>query len=301
MSSRRLLSSPTLALLLLINSLLLVDPTVAATETESKALSGQDLFPFASQYERIAHVAMTAIAQIQLDPQNWRVGTIEIEFWSSGDRYRLHSKASQELEVIGDTEASFDGEYYRLWLRQGNVLSIQREDAKFPIAAITNPLFFPIYYLTPNFPAAPTSLAGATLTRLASAQPVPGKELELTVEVPSALDGEVTRVRIVLQPQGDLLVPHEIHRETLDGRVLATLVLGDYEATGRQALLLPRTVFMTAFVEEGSVIMTAEVHVTSLDIDNPIEASQFIVTGDEETRIWDSEGERFVDEWPPQP
>jgi hypothetical protein len=72
--------------------------------------------------------------------------------------------------------------------------------------------------------------------------------------------------------------------------------LPDREAEAGSA----RSLTMRAFDEAGAVVLRAEIMITSLEIDEPLREDQFIIRGDEETRIWDNARARFVKEWPPK-
>jgi hypothetical protein len=52
---------------------------------DREAEAGSALYEFASQYASITSVSMTATANVQREPPSQKVGTIQIEFWSSGD------------------------------------------------------------------------------------------------------------------------------------------------------------------------------------------------------------------------
>ena len=259
------------------------------------------LHAFIAQYGAIDSVTMTARANVHIDGSKNQVGTLQIEYWAAGVQYRLNTRTSPALGLMSDTDIAYDGTSHYLWLQESNVLSVGNRDSAAPASAMDNPFFLPASFLRSASPI--TGLPDrATLDSVVHNMDrlkdmrfnQKGGFFSLSTEASS---DNVEGYQVLTKAEDDSLhVPIEIRHQDANGKTIGLLRFSDYERVGPKALVFPKNISMRAFDEFGDVLMRTEILITSLELDNPIDAARFTVAGDENTVVWGSDEQRFLED-----
>ncbi|MEM7051537.1 MAG: hypothetical protein AAF604_17855 [Acidobacteriota bacterium] len=243
---------------------------------------------FLAQYSRIESLHMKASAIVSLEtPEGPRVGSVQIEYWESGGRYRLVSRSERGLKLVADTETAFDGESFQLWLRDENILSLARQDSKVPTSAMENPFFLPVQFLRSDGRLGEGALRLADVVRASA-----------VVERPQQGDAELIfgdAYRVVTQTERGKAVPRVIQQRATGSAGHSLIELRDYRPYGPKGLLFPAGISVQVVDPKAGTLRT-EILISTLEFDLPLPASTFVIAGDDETRIWNSDLERFEDD-----
>jgi hypothetical protein len=76
------------------------------------------------------------------------VGSGEFEYWAEGTKYRFRYDTDSQLDLLSSNDVAYNGSTYQRYLVADDVLSLHTGDKDQVPAAISNPFFLPVDFLT---------------------------------------------------------------------------------------------------------------------------------------------------------
>lgn len=263
------------------------------------------------KYVAVKSVHLVADVKITLYGNDFRTGSGTYEYWAEGDRYKIKSRTDKHLGLKSDSDAAYDGKRYYFFDARQRVLSYQQKDVPQTFAAIPNPLFLPVDYLSddddecllcaPRLSDFKPDNARAS-NRIKSLSVKSERRDDITgevvrdIEMPGGkINNQAVNVAVrMLEVNEERLRPLHIKRVAPDGKVISSLSFADFT---RNALGdFPRTITVKAFDEKGELALQAEFTVRTIEVNQPIANNTFAISFDEAEVVWDSDGKTFVKE-----
>jgi hypothetical protein len=280
----------------------------AARRQEADA-AARGLDKLREKYAAVESVHLSADVKLAVYGADFRVGSGAYEYWAQGDRYRIKSRTDSQLGLKTDYDIAYDGKRFYLLDHSMAVLSYRRKDEPRSVAALPNPLFLPVDYLSSDDDDCPLcslrlpdfkSENGRWKSRAAGLQVRPphpgGADGEVVAEMPGGkVNHRQFKLRVRMSRQGDGTVrPTLIERVDADGRIMASITFGNFaeSALGQ----FPRGIVIKAFDDDGSLTLQAEFNVKALEVNSPLDQGVFSISFDEAESVWDSDEKRFVKE-----
>jgi hypothetical protein len=230
-----------------------------------------------------------------------RTGEGEIEYWGSGQKYRLRSTVDPRLGLSSGIEAAYDGERYQLLYLADAILSLRRADPKQTPAPFLNPLFLPISFLGLRdddcYACEPTLRTVVDeqrwLSRVGVARALAETSDGRTLVLPgSSLAGEPFFFRVVLAQDRDLVSRIEWARPS--GRAVITLELSRYQRVEGSSRPFPHHMVMTSFDEKGERLLSIHYMVKTLRLNAPVEPTRFTIPFDDAQTVIDEDVPTFL-------
>ncbi len=242
----------------------------------------------------------------QDDPFPATIGNGTYAFWGAGAQYRIRTELDEDLGLAGNLDLAYDGRQFQIHDFATDTLSYQTSDTRALPISIPNPLFLAIDFINRDNDACPacSTLLGdmgdrahwnqrlqdtQSITRGgATAVRVPGGTYQGT-----AFHFEVTLADF---PQGRL--PAQIDRYADDGRIMARVVLHEYELVrvGRVEIPVARRLSIASADFEGDrqQNMFADIDITTLEINNNLPSDAFAIDIANAGTVWDGDQGRFL-------
>jgi hypothetical protein len=277
---------------------------------KEKAVHG--LEKLREKYAAVKSVHLAADVKIALYGGGFRAGNGSYEYWAEGDRYKIKCSTDKNLGLKSDFDMAYDGKRFYLFDRRMGVLSYRQKDEPRSVAALPNPFFLPVDYLSgddddcpfcnPRLPdlKSPNErwrARAASLAVKAQGRDEATGGTARDLEMPGGkLNGRGFKMRVRTVEVGEDARPAQIDRVGADGRIMASVVFADFEegALGRFA----RSITVKAYGDDGKLALQAEFAVRTVEVDVPIDDATFAVGFDEAEGVWDSDEKRFVKEKP---
>ncbi|MFN2453834.1 MAG: hypothetical protein ABR577_06395 [Pyrinomonadaceae bacterium] len=264
-----------------------------------------------AKYASINSVHLTADANIALFGSNFRAGTGTFEYWAEGNRYRIKCHTDKHLGFKTDLDISYDGKRFCFFDRGSGILSYRQKDDLRSQIALPNPLFLPVDYLSIDDDECPLCVlrlsdvksqssrwnSRATALEVRSQRrDVNTGDLISDLEMPGGkINGQPFKLRVRLAgPSEDDARPAQIERVAPDGRIMASIAFN--ESMQNSSIQLPRRISINAFDDKGNPALRLEYTVKTIEVNQPIDDSTFIISSDDAEGVWDSDGNRFVKE-----
>jgi hypothetical protein len=290
--------------------LALVSAGGGAQEAErEKAVRG--LGRLRDKYAAVNTVHLSAGVKVVLHGKELRAGNGAYEFWAQGDRYRVRSRTDKQLGLKTDFDVAYDGARFYMLDHSLGVLSYRRKDEPRSVTALPNPLFLPVDFLSGDDDDCPLcalrlpdlkaedprwgSRSAALAVRSRGRDAATGAAVT-EVEMPGGrFKGRPFKMRVRMTEQGDGgALPTQIDRVADDGKLMVSITLGDFAASGLGQF--PRSIVVKAYGDDGNIALQAELTVKVLEVNAPIEPGVFAISFDEAEAVWDSDGKKFVKE-----
>lgn len=267
------------------------------------------------KYAAVKSVHLAADVKIALYGDDFRAGSGSYEYWAEGDRYKIKCATDKNLGLKSDFDLAYDGKRFYIFDRRMGVVSYRQKDEPRSVAALPNPFFLPLDYLSADDDdclfcnsrlrdlKSPNERWRARASALALKshgrdEATGGTERE--VEMPGGkLNGRPFKLRVRTVDVGEETHTGQIERVGADGRVLSSVAFSGFAegALGR----FPRSITVRAYGDDGKLAMQAEFTVKTVEVDVPIDDAAFRVGFDEAEGVWDSDEKKFVKEKPAKP
>jgi hypothetical protein len=118
-------------------------------QNESKSeKSASSLENLRRKYAEINSVHIAADAKIALYGSKFTVGLGSFEYWAQGNRYRYSCRTDKSLKLATDLDVAYNGERFQFLDLRAGTLSYRSLDEVRSTAALPNPLFLPVEYLS---------------------------------------------------------------------------------------------------------------------------------------------------------
>jgi hypothetical protein len=279
------------------------------TENQNKAKSIEKLEGLRQKYATARSVHIAATARITLYGENFRTGTGSYEYWAEGDRYRTKCHTDSHLGFLPDVDVAYDGKQMYYLNHASRTLSYQQHDISKTIGALPNPLFMPVDFLSiedDDCPMCALRMAdfksySARWEKRASDSNVKSQTKDegtgygfTDLEMPGGSKGKRAfqiHVRTADTVEGNFR-PIRLDRVGLDGKLMTSMTFDNFlpSALGE----FPRTINLDVFDLDSNLVVRMAYTVKTLEINEPIEKSIFVIGFDEADEVWDSDGSRFV-------
>lgn len=274
-----------------------------------------DLDGLRQNYGRIRSVHLAATATISIYQEKKQEGTGSFEYWADGDRYRTSCHTDPQLELLADIDMAYDGGQFHYLDRHMGLLSHRTQDEAKSFAALPNPFFLPVDYLSND--SDDCVFCKLRLKDFKSMDPQweqrkekvsvhangkdPDTQLDFSeMELPGFMDGrKLSKVLVRLNRKADgKNQVTRIDRVQDDGKPLASVGLSDFSATSLGEF--PRTIKIEVFDDQGTVIMKVDYKIQTVEIDPVLDSRIFTISDDEANGVWDSDQKKFVKLMPPK-
>lgn len=283
-------------------------------EAQTKAV--QKLEGLRQKYAAVRSVHIAAKAIIHLDGANARSGSGSYEYWADGERYRIKCYTDPHLELVSDTEFAYDGKRFYFLDRKSGILSYRVQDELRSFAALPNPLFLPVDFLSgddddclfcalrlPEFKSKSERWSKRIegIAVKASGKDKSATEDMTELEMPGGiLERRAFKLRLHVKenPDGSMRPTH-IERVGPDGKPLTSITFDNFMQTALGDF--PRAIEIKAFDESANTTLRIEYVINTLEVDQPIDDKLFAIRFEEAEGVWDSDEKRFVKEKPPKP
>lgn len=263
------------------------------------------------KYVAVKSVHLVADVKLTLYGTDFRTGSGTYEYWAEGDRYKIKSRTDKHLGLKSDSDAAYDGKRYYFFDPKLKLLSYQQKDIPKTFAALPNPLFLPVDYLSDNdddcLLCAPRLSDFKTenvrvSSRLKSLSVKSERrddntgELVRDIEMPGGkTGGQAIHLALrMLEVNEERVRPLHIKRVMPDGKLISSLSFADF--TQNALGDFPRTITVRAFDEKGELALQAEFIVRTIEVNEPMANNVFAISFDEAETVWDSDGKTFVKE-----
>jgi hypothetical protein len=303
-----------LSLVVAVGFVLPASQRVAARADKDKAV--RNLETLRAKYSGIQSVHLVASAKIAIYGGDFRAGTGTYEYWAEGDRYKTKSRTDNQLGFNTDVDVAYDGKRFYYFDHGSGILSYRQQDEPKSQAALPNPLFLPVDYLSnddddcmfcvlrlPDLKADNTrwrNRAQALEVKSQMRDIMTGKVIS-EVEMPGGkLNNRPFKLRVRTSELSEGTThPVQIDRVAPDGKTLVSTTFDNFapSALGQ----FPRTISMKVFDDNGQPTLQSIFTVTTLEINGPIDDRVFSISFDEAAGVWDSDEKRFVKEKPAKP
>lgn len=265
------------------------------------------------KYAAIGSVHIIADAKITIYGEDSRVGFGTFEYWAQGDKYRIKCRTDPKLELNTDLDFGYNGERFHFFDQRAGTLSYGSTDDFRSHAALPNPLFLPVDYLSNDDDdcrlcklrlSDTKSDKGRWSTRAPAlevkAKRHDGSSVVTDVEMPGGkMKGRPFKLRIRMEgPDEENAKPLQIDRVGPEGQVLVTISFNNFMEN--KSLPLPRDIVITVFNDKGGLALQLEYAVKLLELNKRLDNETFIISFDDAEAVWDSDGRRFVKEKKPK-
>jgi len=262
------------------------------------------------QYASLQTVALEANVDIQIkrDGKDY-FGKGTVKYSASGSRYRYEVVLSDDILKLGllkNVAVAWNGQKYFFYSPANDVLSIQPIEERRYVAAIPNPFFLPLEFLSSN----DDSCSGCALRlqdigtnekwepRQQSLRVITSEQSpELTHDL-LATSGGVSQtvpfdyvLRIVGQRDGPRQL-NSISRTRPDGRRLVDIVFGNFENVHGINHKIPFKTSISAMDTNGALVLLANYTFSKVTLNVPIDDSTFILVPENETRVVEGPGKQ---------
>ncbi|HLL69890.1 MAG TPA: hypothetical protein VK363_00570 [Pyrinomonadaceae bacterium] len=263
------------------------------------------------KYVAVKSVHLVADVKLTLYGSDFRTGSGTFEYWAEGERYKIKSRTDKHLGLKSDSDAAYDGKRYYFLDPKLKVLSYQQKDVPKTFAALPNPLFLPVDYLSDedddcvlcaprlsDFKTENVRVSNRIKSLLVKSEQRDQNTGELVrdIEMPGGkTNNQAIHLALrMLEVNEERVRPLHIKRITPDGKVISSLSFADFT---RNALGdFPRAITVRAFDEKGDLALLAEFIVRTLEVNEPLASNTFTISFDEAESVWDSDGRTFVKE-----
>lgn len=262
------------------------------------------------KYFAVKSVHLAADVKLTMYGSDFRTGSGTYEYWAEGDRYRIKSRTDKHLGLKSDSDAAYDGKRYYFLDSRLKILSYQQKDVPKTFAALPNPLFLPVDYLSNNddecvlcasrlsdFKTENVRVSNRIKSlSVKSERRDDTGELVRDIEMPGgkAENQDFHLALRMLEVDEERVRPLHIKRLTPSGRMLSSLSFTDF--THNALGDFPRAITVRAFDEQGGLALQAEFIVRTLEVNEPIADNTFSISFDEAETVWDSDRKTFVKE-----
>ncbi len=227
-----------------------------------------------------------------------------VEYWATGDRYRLNSWAEPHSYPGVQTQVAYDGRRYQL-LRSDGTLSYSSEDSDRLLPTLPNPLLELLQFRYPitdaNYQsdlrlkdvrrdAIPADLLASSWTAVEEGE----RRLERTRLPGGTYEGQAYFYYVYVSP-GRRSAPLRIDRVGEGGR-LTSAEFSDYveRASSRGPTYWPKRIVLRAFDAGGSATVTMSFQLTEFSVDTPLPREIFVIRPDSAARVWDEQRREFT-------
>lgn len=264
------------------------------------------------KYATVSSLHLIANAKIALYGENFAAGSGTFEYWAQGDHYRVKCRTDKHLKLSTDLDVAYNGERLQFLDERSGILSYRSEDDVRSHAALPNPLFLLVDYLSNDDDDC--VLCRIRLTDLKSDNPrwkTRSQSLEVKgnrrdsnnrvitdLEIPSGkLNGQALKLRIKMSGNDEEnALPSHIERLRADGQIVTSVEFMSFMEN--TPLPVPRDLVILAFDEKGKLALRVEYTVTHFEINKPIPSEVFTMGFDKADGVWDSDNKKFVKEKP---
>ncbi|HEV7798214.1 MAG TPA: hypothetical protein VGO73_08670 [Pyrinomonadaceae bacterium] len=275
--------------------------------TSEKSLSS--LENLRRRYAEVNSVHLVADAKIVLYGVNFAVGLGSFEYWEQDKQYRYKCRTDRSLKLATDVDVAYNGERFQFLDLRSGTLSYRSSDDFRSIAALPNPLFLPVEYLSKEDDDC--GLCRLRLSELKSENErwaSRARALELKVrqydsngvitdlEMPGGtIQKHLFKIRLRMKGKAEENTwPSEIDKIDQDGHVLASVVFNNF--MDNSMLPVPRDTSITVFDDKGNLALRLEYTVKLLEINQRLQNDVFNISFDDAESVWDSDGKKFVKE-----
>jgi hypothetical protein len=232
------------------------------------------------------------------------VGSGEFEYWAEGTKYRFRYEVDPQLELLASNEVAYDGQTYQRYLVADDVLALHTGDKDQVPAAVPNPFFLPLNFLTRETEDCPFCILKLShlsepavwddaMGKLSSASGPPG-----LLVLSSGDRGEPGRfeLRFERSEEGAPRITKLVRLAPSGDEMRATF--SRYAAARGPGLKAEFPMLMDVDFpsHDGSDVGMGELRivVTGLEINQPIDDARFRLDRETVRHIWDEDGERWV-------
>ena len=262
------------------------------------------------QYASVRSVYLVAEAKIAVYGKHFAVGRGTFEYWAEGNRYRIRCRSDKQLRLNSDVDIAYNGELFQFFDLPARVLSVRSTDEVPSHAALQNPFFLPVDFLSSSGDDCPLCRlrfvdlkshnerweSRAKAARVISKRYDRTNGLITDVEMPgNTISKTPSKLRIKTQGASeDKSLPLQIDKVDLEGRVRASISFKKFIEDN--AFQLPSEITITVFDEQGNLTFKLDYKVTTLQINQPLEDSNFTIPISEAEAVWDSDARKFIKE-----
>ncbi|MCP4654276.1 MAG: hypothetical protein GY856_02535 [bacterium] len=241
-------------------------------------------------------------------------GTGSYEYWSRGEKYRIHSSSERKLGLVNDFELLFDGDSFYFLDRNLALLSYQTGDGASHPTSLPNPLLLPFDFLDIASPVcADCRLRLRDIgnedhweKRTRGAQLEAHTSSSAMIRIPRSNTSPPSGHGFVIHLsdwEGQRL-PGKIDRIDRDGRAIYSIGFHSY-ASGNSIssprVMVPEVVVLTVYdttdqerEKSDEIAAQTTIMVKAIQVNQPIEDSVFEMDLSRAERIWDGDTETFV-------
>jgi len=266
------------------------------------------------KYAAIDSVHIIADAKIAMYGEDFRVGLGRFEYWARGNKYRTKTSTDKLLKLNTDLDVAYDGERFYYFDQRSGILSYRSTDDLRSHAALPNPLFLPLDYLSNDDDECP--LCKLRLSQVKSDNVRWGtraRSLEVKAKRHESSDRVITDVEMpggkmrgrpfklrmrLVGTEEDNANPLQIERISPEGQVLSVITFDGF--MDNSSLPMPRDILITVFDANGNVALRLEYTIKLLEINQSFDNRIFTISFDDAEGVWDTDGRRFVKEKKPK-
>ncbi len=286
-----------------------VDQTVGDEDTSLSAL-----FTQCQSYSSIHFLVDVSVSISAATAPSCCINTIpgstltgQIEYWSSGDRYRINNYFSPDEYPGMDIQFAYDGNQFYLYRPGARTLSFSNQDnARF--MSLPNPMLELVRFCYPLTDAnaqdrlrfkdvAADAVPNALQTAVwESASLEDGSSVQMSTFKGGVYEGRKYVHHLYAAP-GAHNRPMRMERVSEDGTMTSTEFSDYFEvrAADGRSTHWPRVVVMRAFDDAtGSEVLTIKYRLSEFSLDGDIPSSVFRIDSDVADQVWDDELEMFV-------
>jgi hypothetical protein len=261
-----------------------------------------------NKYAEINSVHLVADAKIVIFGARFAVGVGSFEYWAQGNEYRYKCRTDKSLKLATDLDVAYNGERFQFLDLRSGTLSYRLSDDVRSTAALPNPLFLPVEYLSKEDDDC--SLCRLRLTDmkannerwntrsqgLREKRQYDGTGVVTDLEMPGGVvQKRPFKIRLKMKGDGEEdLWPAQIEKVDPEGHILESIVFSN--PMDKRFLPLPRDILITTFDDKGNLALRLEYSVRVLEINHLLDKEVFRISFDEAETVWDSDGRRFVKE-----
>jgi hypothetical protein len=224
------------------------------------------------------------------------------EYWGKGSLFHIRAPIDPRLGLSYVTDVAFNGEVWQV-VTQGRTsitaLSLDRTDHLSTPTFIDNPLFLPLFFLSPA-DSELCPLCELRLSYLASLQSDQASAAASTASSASSNGSfAVTGGRGAKQN-----VQFQVYRDgegrttkidrIEDGKTLDSLTLADYQPVSGVTFEFPRHLTLVRNDEKGAAWVTLDFLVNTLELNVPVAAANFVIPAASVDRIWDGDQKAWL-------
>ncbi len=236
-----------------------------------------------ARYSQIRSVHFIAVGEMRIRDGNKAVsGDVGLEFWASGEKYRVKSHASPALGLADDVEVAYDQAAYQVFDPSASVLHVSRHEITPAPISIPNPLFLPLEFL------------GNHVSRLAELSNRDAWSQSERMSPGGHIEHKDHAYDVRFSTFAKTMVPTSITR-TENGVKTLEIEASRFVTPASEVGPLPTSLKINAYAQDGATrIMEAVLNVETLEINQEVPDSVFKIEVGGVKKVWDIDSKTFV-------